>query len=46
MSDNNAWAIHVRVWLAKSRNDAVPSTFGGSKIDKKNLIVVVVDDGA
>ncbi len=45
-SNNDTRAIHVGVWFAQSGDDPIPSPFRGSKIDKENLIVVVVNNSA
>jgi hypothetical protein len=43
-SNNNARTIQVRIRLSKSSDNAIPASIRGSKVHKKNLIVVMMDD--
>lgn len=45
-SDNNAGTIEICVWFSKRGDDAITSPFGWAEINKQNLVVIMVDDGA
>jgi hypothetical protein len=43
---NDTWGIDAGVRATEGGDDAVAATFGGTEVDKKDLIPVVVDDAA
>jgi hypothetical protein len=45
-SDDDAGPVHGRIRFTESGDDAIATAFGGAEIDKKYLVLGVVDNCA